>query len=143
VHRKKDNKSASAFIAGKIKESDIVVHSCRSTAGPYYYYSAIAQGIAPKLADFYSENKIINNFSIEDSENTVFKYPQNKLQIQLNYGKILKKVNNASIVNVTILLWTCLGIVVVAIFTEGSVGFLFLLELFYLFKAKSVINKLT
>lgn len=61
----------------------------------------------------------------------------------IKHGKILKKVNNVSIVNVTILLWTCLGIVVVAIFTEGSIGFLFLLELFYLFKAKSVINKLT
>lgn len=60
----------------------------------------------------------------------------------IKHGKILKKVNNASIVNVTILLWTCLGIVVVAIFTEGSIGFLFLLELFYLFKAKSVIKKL-
>lgn len=60
----------------------------------------------------------------------------------IKHGKILKKVNNASIVNVTILLWTCLGIVVVAIFTEGSVGFLFLLELFYLFKAKSVIKKM-
>lgn len=61
----------------------------------------------------------------------------------IKHGRILKEVNNASIVNVRILLWTCLGIVVVAIFTEGSIGFLFLLELFYLFKAKSVINKLT
>lgn len=60
----------------------------------------------------------------------------------IKHGKILKKVNNASIDNVTILLWTCLGIVVVAIFTEGSIGFLFLLELFYLFKAKSVFKKL-
>lgn len=58
------------------------------------------------------------------------------------HGKILKEVKNASMNDVTILFWTCLGIVVIAMFTEGSIGFLFLLELFYLFKAKSVIKKL-
>lgn len=61
--------------------------------------------------------------------------------IFIKHGKILKEVNNASMNDVTILLWTCLGIVVIAMFTEGSIGFLFLLELFYLFKAKSVIKK--
>lgn len=60
----------------------------------------------------------------------------------IKYGKNLKNVNNASMDDISILLWTCVGIVVVAIFTEGSIGFLFLLELFYIFKAKSVIKNL-
>ncbi len=43
------------------------------------------------------KSKIANNFSIEDSENTAFKYPQNNLQVHLDYGKILKNITEEDI----------------------------------------------
>lgn len=60
----------------------------------------------------------------------------------IKYGKIIKKVNGVVIKDVNILLWTCLGILVVSLLGGGGIGILLLLEVFYLFSAKSVIKKL-
>lgn len=48
------------------------------------------------------KNKIGDNFIIEDSNNTTFKYPQNNLNIKLDYEEILKKLNNEDIANLNI-----------------------------------------
>jgi len=43
------------------------------------------------------EDKINNNFSIIDSKNTAFRYPQNNLQMELDYSKILCTINSGDI----------------------------------------------
>jgi len=60
----------------------------------------------------------------------------------IKYGKIIKKVEGVTLKEINILLWTCGGIVVVSLLGGGGIGIILLLEIFYLFSAKSVIKKL-
>lgn len=43
------------------------------------------------------KDKLNSNFSIEDIDNTVFRYPENNLKINLDYEKILEKINQSDI----------------------------------------------
>lgn len=60
----------------------------------------------------------------------------------IKYGKIIKKVNGVTIKDINVLLWTCGGILVVSLLGGGGIGIILLLEIFYLFSAKSVIKNL-
>lgn len=62
--------------------------------------------------------------------------------IFIKYGKIIKKVNGVTIKDINVLLWTCGGILVVSLLGGGGIGIILLLEIFYLFSAKSVIKNL-
>jgi len=48
------------------------------------------------------EEKLGINFSIKDPYNTAFKYPQNKCQIKIGYGEVLKSINEKDIRNLCI-----------------------------------------
>lgn len=60
--------------------------------------------------------------------------------IFIKYGKIIKKVNGVSMKEINVLLWTCIGIFLVAGITGGSIGIVLLIELIYIIQAKSVIK---
>lgn len=46
------------------------------------------------------KDKILNNYSIYDFENTAFKYPTNNLSIQLDYANLIKNVDIKDIIEI-------------------------------------------
>lgn len=42
IHQKKQNRESSRYIIDHLKKDDLVIHTCPSTAGPYYYYLSLA-----------------------------------------------------------------------------------------------------
>lgn len=63
--------------------------------------------------------------------------------IFIKYGKKLKNVNTSTMKDLMILLWTSIIVVSLTILSGSFTGWLFVLEIYYLFKAKTVLKSLT
>ena len=59
------------------------------------------------------------------------------------FGKKLKKVFTATMKDLLVLLWTSIIVVGITLLSGSFSGWLFLLEIYYLFKAKSVLKSIS
>lgn len=84
---KHEEEEAYKYINKRIEDLPEMIRESTKLISNYYHLSFLKE-------------KISNDYSIEDSDNTAFKYPQNDLTIKLDYSQILTRVTKKDLITI-------------------------------------------
>jgi hypothetical protein len=92
------NKKDIIDIIGKVEEGDEIWEMIKFETGKMDNLTNKVLELIKKYQTMsFLKEKIGQDYSIEDSVNDVFRYPQNKMKIDLNYKDIIKKIDKKDI----------------------------------------------
>lgn len=83
--RKQDSENVNLELAEKdLSDLSALINNLEELVYKYYYCDVL-------------KNKIGSNFFVEDINNTTFRFPDNNLQIKIDYGNMLSNIDNKDI----------------------------------------------